>query len=149
MTENVTGYLATLSWGAATGSSLPAFGSDVYTPIVDVSTIKLPAGSRAVEERPILSQASPKKFIGPITYSECTATGLRAFGDASQNQMQDDAYSGVPVRRNYRVVFPDLGNETHYFAGYSAKFEYDDIDPQKANGIQLQIVVDGAVTVVR
>src|SRR5689334_8674431 len=128
MTENVTGYLATLAYGAATGSSLPAFGSDVYTVLNDISTIKPPAGSRPVEERAILSQKSPKKFIGPISYSEATATGLRAFGDAGQNQMQDDANSGVAVRRNFRIVFPDLGNETHYFAGYCAKFEYDDVE---------------------
>jgi hypothetical protein len=149
MTENVTGYLATISYGAATGSSLPAFGSDVYTTLQDVSTIKIPAGSRPVEERPILSQKSPKKFVGPISYSEASVTGLRAFGDAGQNQMQDDANAGVAVRRNFRIVLPDSSNETHYFAGYCAKFEYDDVESPTAQGIQLQIVVDGDVTIVR
>jgi hypothetical protein len=149
MTENVTGYLATIAFGAATGSSLPAFGSDTYTELEDVSKIKIPAGSRPVEERQVLKQKSPKKFIGPISYSEASATGLRAFGDPGQNQMQDDANNGVPQRRNFRIVLPDLGNETHYFAGYCAKFEYDEVESQTAQGIQLQFIVDGDVTIVR
>jgi len=149
MTENVTGYNARISYGAATGSSLPAFGADSYTELEDVSKIKLPAGSRPVEERPILKLKSPKKFIGPISYSDCTATGLRAFGDPGQNQMQDDANNGTPQRRNFKVVLPDLGNETHYFAGYCSKFEYDDVESQTAQGIQIGIVVDGDVTIVR
>ncbi len=148
MTENVTGYLASLAYGAATGSSLPAFGSDSYTALPDIEGLKPPAPNREVVSWKVLDQKAAKKIIGSIEFSSATATLTRAFDSSAQLQMRNDAYAGVPVRRNFRLTHPNTGAEIHYFAGYSSKWETSDITNDDRITISWEITVDGDITIV-
>ena len=148
MSENKTGYLSSLAYGAASGLSLPVYGSDSYTEIPDIEELKLPAGTRPVEERKVLQQKASKKFVGSLSYSACTANGLRDFESAAQLQMRGDANAGNPVRRNFRGSLPNTGNEIHYFVGYCSKFEYGPVTNEGVYTFDMEIVVDGEVTIV-
>jgi hypothetical protein len=148
MTENVTGYGSNLAYGAATGASLPAFGSDTYTVIPDLEEITPPAGSRQVEEYYVLDQKASKKLVGSLTFDAAQGTAVRAFDSAAQQQMMDDANAAVAVRRNWRIGLPNTGTELHYFAGYMSKFAYAGLNNQGRVQYNWEITVDGAVTVV-
>lgn len=148
MTENVTGYSASLAYGVATGSSLPAFGSDSYTTIPDIETLKAPAPNRETISWKVLDQKAAKKIIGSIEYSNASGTVTRAFDSAAQLQMRNDAMAGVPVRRNWRLTHPNTGAETHYFAGYCSKFEGSDLTNDDRITTQFELTVDGDVTIV-
>lgn len=149
MTENVTGYNSTLAYGAATGTSLPAPGSDVYTEIPDIESLTPPSAERQKEERYVLSQKSAKKFVGSITYTAVSGNMLRAFDSAAHDQLENDANAASAVRRNWRIVKPNAGGEINYFAGYCSKFQYGEITNQGVMTVTFEIEVDGDVTIVR
>lgn len=149
MTENVTGYNTQLGRGAATGVSLPAFLLDTYTQLLDAEEITPPEPTRQVDEFYVLDLQASKKLVGSLTFGPCSGTLARAFGDSVQDSMEDDAYSAVSVRRNWRIVLPDSGNETSYFVGYVSKFAKSGLTNQGRIQITFEIVVDGAVTIIR
>jgi len=149
MTENVTGYLAGLARGAATGSSLPAFGAEVFSPVLDIEDLKMPAPTRPVEAWKVLDQKASKKKVGSLDYGPCSGTCTRAFGDPIQDSMEDDANAADAVRRNWRGNLPDSGSEVRYFIGYVSKFEFDSITNDNRIKFSWEIVVDGDVTIVR
>lgn len=149
MTENITGYLTSLAYGAATGVSLPAFGSDTYTPLPDADQLTPPSPSRQVEEYYVLDQAAAKRLVGSITYSPAQGTMTRAFDSAAHDQLENDANAAVSVRRNWRFSLPNQGNQLIYFAGYCSKFEFQGITNQGRVQFAVEVVVDGSITIVR
>lgn len=149
MSENLTGYGTSLARGAATGTVLPAYASDVYTNIIDLENIVPPSPSRQVEEYYVLDQKASKKLVGSITYSAATATATRAFDDTTHDSLEDDANAGASVRRNWRVRFPNAGQQIVYFVGYVSKFEFQSITNQGRIQYALEVVVDGEITIVR
>lgn len=149
MTENVTGYGGTLAFGAATGVSLPAFGSDSYTSIVDIEELTPPEGSRQKEEYYVLDRKSSKKLVGSITMGDASATLTRAFDSAAHDQLQDDSNAAVSVRRNWKIQLPNAGQEIQYFVGYVSKFAYQGLSNQGRIQFALEITVDGDLTIVR
>lgn len=149
MTENVTGYNTRLAMGAATGASLPAYGADTYSDILDIEDLTLPSPSRQVDEYYVLDQKAAKKLVGSITYSPASGTCTRAFGDAVQDALEDDANAAAAVRRNWRGTLPNTGGEIRYFTGYASKFEFQGITNQGRIQYTFEIVVDGEVTIIR
>jgi hypothetical protein len=149
MTENVTGYNTRLARGAATGVSLPAFASDAYSDILDIEELTKPSPSRQVDEFYVLDLASAKKLVGSITYSPCAFTIARAFADAIHDSLEDDANAASSVRRNWRITLPDSGNQIDYFIGYCSKFETAGINNQGRIQCNVEIVVDGGITIQR
>lgn len=149
MTENVTGYNTRLARGAATGASLPAFALDTYSDVLDIEELTPPSPSRQIEEFYVLDQKAAKRLVGSITYSAATATLARAFADAIQDSLEDDANADVAVRRNFRITKPDSGNEIVYFTGYVTKFEYSAVSNQGRYQVSIEIVVDGSITIQR
>lgn len=149
MTENVTGYLTSLAYGAATGVSLPAFALDSYTPILDIDELTLPSPSRQVEEYYVLDLAAAKRLVGSITYSPASLTITRAFDLASHDLLEDNANAAIAVRRNWRGSIPNLGNQLCYWAGYCSKFEFQSISNQSRIQVAVEVVVDGLVAIVR
>lgn len=149
MTENVTGYNTKLLRGAATGTSLPAFGSDAYSLVLDIETLTEPSPQRQTDEYYVLDQKAAKKLVGSITYNPCTGTLTRAFGDAIQDSMEDDANADVAVRRNWQIVKPDSGGEIKYFVGICSKFESAGITNQGRIQYNFELTVDGSITIIR
>lgn len=149
MTENVVGYNTRLARGAATGTSLPAYGSEVFSDVLDVENLTPPSASRQVEEWKVLDTKAAKRLVGSITYSACTGTATRAFGDSIQDSLEDDANAASAVRRNWRITFPDTNGQITYFTGYVSKFEFQGITNDGRIQVALEIVVDGATTIVR
>lgn len=149
MSENVTGLFSSLAYGAATGLSLPAFALDSYTPILDLENLTLPSASRQVDEYPVLDQATVKRLVGGITYSECTFTIVRAFDSAAHDTLEDNVAAALAVRRNWRGSLPNAGNQINYWVGYASKFEFQGITNQTRIQIACAITVDGYVQIVR
>ena len=149
MSENVTGYNTRLARGAATGASLPAFALDVYSDVIDIEELTKPSPSRQVDEYYVLDQRASKRLVGSITYSPCSGTLARAFADAIQDSLEDDANAAVSVRRNWRITLPDSGNQIDYFIGFCSKFETSGITNQGRIQITFEIVVDGAIEINR
>lgn len=149
MTENVTGYNTRLARGAATGVSLPAYGADSYSDVLDAEGITIPSGTRQVDEFYVLDQKASKKLVGSITFSACSASLTRAFGDSVQDSLEDDANAEASVRRNWRITLPDSGGMQVFFVGYVSKFEYPEIQNQGRIQANIEITVDGAITIVR
>lgn len=149
MTENVTGYNTRLAMGAATGTSLPAYASDVYSDILDIEDVTPPSPTRQVDEYYVLDQKAAKKLVGSITYSAVAGTCTRAFSDAVQDELEDNANAAAAVRRNWRLTMPNASGEIRYFAGYASKFEFSGITNQGRIQFTFEIVVDGEVTIVR
>lgn len=149
MTENVTGYGTSLAYGAATGASLPAYVSDTYTVIPDMEEITPPSASRQVEEFYVLDQKAAKKLVGSITYDAAQGNVTRAFDSAAQDLLEDNANAAIAVRRNWRVILSNAGQQTIYFAGYVSKFQFSGINNQGRIQFALEITVDGEITIVR
>jgi hypothetical protein len=149
MTENVTGYLSSLAYGAATGASLPAFASDSYTSVPDLESVTPAAGSRQVDEYYVLDTKAAKKVVGSLTYDVIQFNGTRAFDSAAQDQVEDDANASSSVRRNFRVTLPNAGAQIQYCAGYVSKFQYGELTNQGRITFSGEITVDGAITIVR
>lgn len=149
MTENITGYLTSLAYGAATGTSLPAFALDTYTLLPDCDQLTPPSPSRQVEEYYVLDQPAQKRLVGSITYSPAQGTLTRAFDSAAHDQVENDANSFVSVRRNWRFSLPNQGNQLNYFVGYCSKFEFQGITNQARVQVAIEVVVDGVVVIVR
>jgi hypothetical protein len=149
MTENVTGYAWRLEVGAASGTSLPVEGSETWSLVLDVEELTPPSPSREVQEWFVLDQPASKKIPGSITYSPCSATLTRAYGDTIQNRLEDDANSGSSVRRNYRIIASDTGLERRVWQGYCAKFEVQGVTNQDRAKIGIEIIVDGSVVITR
>jgi hypothetical protein len=149
MTENVTGYGATLAYGAATGASLPAFGSDSYTTVLDIEDLTPPEGSRPSESYKVLDTKAAKKIVGSLEFGACTFTLARAFDLASHDQLEDDANAGTAVRRNFRITLPNVGNEIRHFVGYVSKFALSSITNDGRIQASVEITVDCDVTITR
>ena len=149
MTENVTGYSWRLEVGAASGTSLPAEGSETWSQVLDIEELTPPSASRDTQEWYVLDQAASKKIPGSITYSPCTATLTRAYADTIHNRLEDDANSGTSVRRNYRIIASDTGLERRVWAGYCSKFEIQAVTNQDRAKVAIEIIVDGSVTITR
>ena len=149
MTENVTGYGWRLEVGAASGTSLPAEGSETWSQVLDIEDLTPPSPDRDVQEWYVLDQAASKKIPGSITYSACTATLTRAYGDTTQNRLEDDANNSSSVRRNYRIIASDTGLERRFWQGYCKKFEVQGVTNQDRAKISIEIIVDGTVTITR
>lgn len=149
MTENVTGYNARLSMGAATGTTLPAYAADTYSDILDIEDLTLPSPSRQVDEYYVLDQKAAKKLVGSITYSPAGGTCVRAFGDPGHDALEDNANAAAAVRRNWRATLPDSGGQIIYFVGYVSKFEFQSVTNQGRIQYAFEIVVDGETTIVR
>jgi len=149
MTENVTGYGWRLEVGAASGTSLPAEGSETWSQVLDIEDLTPPSPSRDVQEWYVLDLAASKKIPGSITYSPCTGTLTRAYGDTIQNRLEDDANSGSPVKRNFRIIASDTGLERRFWQGYCSKFEVQSVTNQDRAKIAYEIIVDGTVTITR
>jgi hypothetical protein len=148
-TENVTGYNWRLEVGAATGSSLPSEGSETWSQVLDIEELTPPSPTRETQEWFVLDTAASKKIIGSISYTPCTGTLTRAYGDSIQNRLEDDANNGTPQRRNYRIIASDTGAEHRVWAGYCSKFEFAAVNNQGRVTFSIEIVVDGTVTITR
>jgi hypothetical protein len=149
MTENVVGFDTYLGRGSATGASLPAFASDTYSRVLDVEEGQPPSASRETEAYRVWDVKSEKKLVGGITYTNFTGTLVRAWGDAIQDSLEDDANSGVAIRRNWKFMFPNTGQQIHYWSGYCSKFEYGAVTSNGRITVSIEIVVDGDVTIIR
>lgn len=149
MTENVIGYGWRLEVGAASGTSLPAEGSETWSQVLDIEELTPPSPTRETQEWFVLDQAASKKIPGSISYTACTGTLTRAYGDTIQNRLEDDANSSTPVRRNFRIIASDTGLERRNWAGYCAKFEFAAVNNQGRVTFTIEIVVDGSVTITR
>lgn len=149
MSENVQGYNTRLSRGAAVGTSLPSYLIEVFSDVLDIESLTLPAPTRPVESWKVLDKKSTKKLVGSIDYSPCSGSCSRLFGDLIQDSMQDDANAAASVRRNWRGIMPDTNAETHYWVGYCSKFEYQGISNDGRLQYAWEIVVDGDVIIVR
>ena len=143
MTENVTGYNWKLEVGAASGTSLPAIGSDTFTQILDIEDLEPPSSTRETQAWFVLDQAAAKTIPGSLTFEPCTATLTRAYSDTGQNRLQDDAESASPVRRNYRITASDTGLEVQSWQGYCTGFKISSVTNQDRAKVELTIEVDG------
>lgn len=149
MAENRTGQNWRLYRGNATGTSLPAFASDTYTEVPDVEELKPPAASREVDEYYVLGQTAAKKLVGPVTWANLSAVLARDFESGAQDSLEDDSKAAGGTRRNYRIVGGNTGAETREFVGYVNKFETDPYTNRGRVKVNVEIVVDGDVTITR
>jgi hypothetical protein len=147
MTTNVTGQGWKLERGAATGASLPAAGSDSFSQVLDIEELVPPSATRDIEERFVLDQIASKKFPGPISWNPVTAKLLFADGDSVHDTLLADSYATPPAaRRNYRVS--SLSSTIVFnFVGFVTKFEFDSVTNQGVVAYNLEIAVDGSVTI--
>lgn len=147
MTTNVTGQGWKLERGAATGASLPAPGSDTFAQVLDIEGLVPPSATRNIEERFVLDLVASKKFPGPISWNPCTGKLLFADGDSVHDSLLADSYATPPAaRRNYRVS--SLSSTIVFnFVGFVTKFEFEEITNQGVVSYNLEIAVDGNVTI--
>lgn len=147
MTTNVTGQGWKLERGAATGAALPAPGSDTFSQVLDIEGLVPPSATREIEERFVLDQVASKKFQGPVSWSPSTGKLLFADGDAVHDSLLADSYATPPAaRRNYRIS--SLSSTIVFnFVGFVTKFEFDEITNQGVVSYNLEIAVDGSVTI--
>lgn len=149
MSENITGQGWKLQRGTATGTSLPAPGSDSFVDIVDIEELKVPSASREIDEYFVLDQVASKKLVGPVTWSSCTGKITRAYDSAVHDSLENDSFAAGGTRRNWRVIATNAGAEIRDFVGYVNKFEIDTVSNRGRVVYNLEIVVDGNVTITR
>lgn len=146
MTTNVTGYGWRLERGTATGSSLPAVGSDTFTQVLDIEELTPPSATREVEERFVLDQVSSKKFLGAVSWNPVKAKLLWAELDAVHYSLEADSAAASPNgRRNYRLRSL-TDSRVYTFVGFVSKYEFEAITNQGVISYNLEIAVDGQVT---
>lgn len=147
MTTNVTGYGWRLERGAATGASLPAPGSDSFSLVQDVEELTPPSATREVEERFVLDQVASKKFLGAVSWLPAKAKLLWAEGDSVHLSLEADSSAASPNgRRNWRVRSL-TDSRVYNFVGFVSKYEYESITNQGVVSFNLEVAVDGSVTV--
>jgi hypothetical protein len=156
MTENVTGYGWKLEIGAATGSSLPAEGSETWSLVKDIEGLTPPSATRQTQEWFVLDLKASKKIPGSISYTACTGTLTRAYDEEPHDRMEDDSNGivggvslGSTPRRQFRITAINSGQERRIFAGYVTKFEIQEVTNTDRVKVSIEITVDGDVTVIR
>lgn len=146
---NITGQGWKLQIGTATGSSLPAPASDTFTDVLDIEELKAPSASREIDEYFVLDQVASKKLVGPVTWSSATAKCARNYQDTVHDSLENDSFVSGGQRRNWRVIANDASLERRDFVGYVNKFEIGSVTNRGRVQYDLEIVVDGGVTITR
>lgn len=147
MTTNVTGYGWKLERGAATGASLPVPNADSFSHVLDIEELTPPSATRETEERFVLDLVSSKKFLGAVSWQPVKAKLLWAELDTVHYSLEADSYAPSPSgRRNYRVSSL-TSSRVYNFVGFVSKYEFEAITNQGVVAYNLEIAVDGQVTV--
>lgn len=146
---NITGQGWKLQRGTATGSSLPAPASDTFTDVVDIEELKAPSASREIDEYFVLDRVASKKLVGPVSWSPATAKCARDYQNAVHDSLEDDSFVAGGQRRNWRVIANDPSQERRDFVGYVNKFELGSVTNRGRVQYDVEIVVDGDVTITR
>lgn len=149
MSENITGQGWRLQRGTATGTSLPLPGADTFVDVIDIEELKPPSASREIDEYFVLDSVASKKLVGPVTWSSCTAKCTRAYDSAVHDSLEADSFSAGGTRRNWRIIATNSGGEIRDFVGYVNKFEINAVTNRGRVIYDLEIVVDGGVTITR
>ena len=134
--------------GTASGGSLPAPGSDTFTSVALVGSLKLPADVRTVNSFKTLDSADPRNVGGG--FEERTVSFRVVFDpdNAQHTGIMADAVlaSSTSARRNWRIIAPDTGAYQWDFVGFVSKWEWEDVENEKEVAATVEISVDGAVT---
>ena len=146
---DITGQGWKLQRGAATGSSLPAPGADTFVDVLNIEELVPPSASRDIDEYNVLDVVGSKKLVGAVTWSAATAKCTRSFGDTVHDSLENDSYAAGGTRRNYRIIATDSGAEQRDFVGYVTKFALSAVTPKVRVQYDLEIAVDGNVTITR
>lgn len=154
MTENTAGYNTRLARGTATAASPellphPVTGGDTYSDVLDVEELTPPSPTRETQEWKVLDQKSAKRIVGSISYSPASGNATRAWSDAIQESMEDDANAANAVWRNWRIRFPNVGAEEKFFQGSCSKFEFQGVTNDGRHIFAFEITVSGDVIIVR
>lgn len=134
--------------GQASGSSLPAVGSDVFDVINLVGNVKLPSDVRTVNSFKTLDSPDPRKVGGGF---EDRIVSFRLVFDPADSvhiSMKNEAKSAssTTARRNWQVILPDTGAYKFDYVGFIQKWEWEDVENEKEVAATVEIACDGTVT---
>lgn len=134
--------------GQASGSSLPAPGSDTFDTINLVGNVKLPGDVRTVNSFKTLDSPDPRKVGGGFEDRIVSFRLVMDPSDALHISMKADAKtsSSTTARRNWRVILPDSGAYQFDYVGFIQKWEWEDVENEKEVAATVEIAVDGTVT---
>lgn len=134
--------------GQASGSSLPAVGSDTFDTLNLVGSVKLPSDVRTKNTFKTLDSPDPRSVGGG--FEERIVSFRLVFDptDAIHISMKADSKtaSSTTARRNWRVILPDTGAYQFDYVGYISKWEWEDVENEKEVAATVEISVDGTVT---
>lgn len=135
--------------GQASGSSLPAVGSDTFDVINLLGSLKLPSDIRTINTFKTLDSPDPRKVGGGF---EDRLISFRLVLDPtdgvhiSMKQTDAKSASSTTARRNWRVILPDTGLYQFDFVGFVSKWEWEDVEGEKEVAATIEISIDGTVT---
>lgn len=137
-----------LQRGSASGASLPAPGSDTFTDLPLIATVKPPGNVRTVNSFKTLDSPDPRKVGGGF---EDRVVSLRLVWDPADAQHaialnDSETANAITARRNWRLIFPDPGLYQEDFVGFIQKWEWEDVENEKEIAASVEIAVDGTVT---
>ncbi len=138
-----------LYMGTASGSSLPAYGSESWQLVTEASNLKLPDYSLQRASYKVLAETTRRSLGGSLAEQTVTGSLVADKADAVVRQILDDIRTGTMVRRNWRFTEPDDANSEVYWVGFVQtleRVEYDGEGDGAPHLWNITIAVDGAVT---
>ncbi len=134
--------------GQASGSSLPAVGSDTFDVVNLVGNVKLPSDTRTVNSFKTLDSPDPRNVGGGFENRIVSFRLVFDPTDAIHISMKADAKtsSSTTARRNWRVILPDTGAYQFDYVGFIQKWEWEDVENEKEVAATIEIACDGTVT---
>lgn len=134
--------------GQASGSSLPAVGSDTFDVVNLVGNVKLPSDVRTNSSFKTLDSPDPRKVGGGFEDRIVSFRLVFDPSDAIHISLKTEAKSASSstARRNWQVILPDTGAYRFDYVGYIQKWEWEDVENEKEVAATIEIAVDGTVT---
>ena len=147
--SNITGQGWQLQIGTSAAASLPLPGSDTFTTVGDLEELKPPSPTREIDEFFTLDSVGARRLVGPVSWAAVTAKLVRRYGNAVHDSIETDAAVAGGQRRNWRIIASDTGAEQRDFVGFVNKFEIASVTNRGRVVVDIEITVDGNVTITR
>lgn len=139
---------AKLFMGASTATPLPAVGSDSFTEVPLLGTVKPPTNQLSVGFFSILNDANRRSVGGKLNDRTVPGNLVADWTETAHQNLEADSLA--QRKRNWYILYPDSGARRDDFVGFISKWEKAEFNAGEdavEHRVDFEISVDGAVTV--
>lgn len=139
---------AKLFIGTSTATPLPAVGSDSFTEVPLLGSVKPPVNQLSVGFFNILNDANRRSVGGKLGDRSVPGNVVADWTEVVHQNMEADSLA--QRKRNWYILYPDSGARRDDFVGFVSKWEKSEFnagDESVEHRVDFEISVDGAVTV--